>query len=67
MKEWKIGYCASWKCDGSLVNPDKPFQAAYIEAETGPDAAKILMEEFPVWKIKIAKIEEHIGQPDSDV
>jgi len=61
MKEWKIGYCASWKSDHKLVNPDMPFQNAYFEAETGPEAAHALIKEFPMWDIKIAKIEEHLA------
>ena len=61
MKEWRIGYCASWKCDGSLVTPEQPFQNAYIEASTAEEAVHLLAEEFPGWKFKISEVEEHVS------
>jgi len=60
MKDWKIGYSASWKCDKTLVNPDKPFRTAYIEADTGPEAAESLKKEFPGWDIKVVSVEEYL-------
>lgn len=60
MQEWKICYMAKTKTKHEVLNPEKPWKEAYIEAENPEDAVRSLMNEFPMWKLKIGKIEKHL-------
>ena len=53
IKSWKIGYCG-WLTKNMLLSPEKPWQYAYIVAETAAEAVRKLKEELRLVKVKLA-------------
>lgn len=52
IKSWKISYCG-FIAPKVLLNNEKPFQTAYISAETAAEAVKKLKREFHMCKLII--------------
>jgi hypothetical protein len=62
MQEWKICYMAKTRLKHEVLDPEKPWKEAYMDGETPEDAVRSLMSEFPMWKLKIGKIEKHVDR-----
>ena len=52
IKSWKISYCG-WLASKVLLNEKKPFQVAYISANTAEEAVRCLKENLRLSKIDV--------------